>query len=181
VPHTHFLRCKYEAAIETYAGTRYYLDAASWTALGDKRRATELLAERLRKTQLSAVSSLSSLMSGLMGSLLAVLEGKRRDATAIMKGMQVEREPEVVFYLARHFAMLNAPAESIALLQRARTQGLTSSRTLTNDAVFIPLRKRDDFRREIDRAQVREQEARLAFDRAGGRGILNAGPYPHST
>jgi hypothetical protein len=109
-----------------------------------------------------------------MGSLLALLEGKGRDAKAIMKNMQVDREPEVLFYLARHFAMLSAPAESVALLQRACTQGLTSSHTLVNDAVFVPLRKRDDFRREIDRAQAREQEARLAFDRAGGRGILNA-------
>jgi tetratricopeptide (TPR) repeat protein len=165
-PHTYFLRCEYEAAIESYADTRYYLDAASWAALGDTRRATELLAERVRNTQLSA------LMSGLMGSLLALLEGKGRDATTIMKGMQVDREPEVVFYLARHFAMLNDAEQSIALVQRSRMQGLTSSHTLTHDAVFDRVRKRSDFQRELDRARAREQEARLAFDRAGGRTIL---------
>jgi tetratricopeptide (TPR) repeat protein len=167
VPHTYFLHCEYETAIESYTDTRYYLDAASWAALGDTRRATELLSERLRKTQLSV------LMSGLMGSLLAVLEGKRGDAADIMKGMQVEREPEVVFYLARHFAMLNVAAESIALLQRARTQGLSSSYTLMHDAVFDPLRKRADFQRELDGARAREKEARVAFDRAGGRAILS--------
>ena len=49
VPHTCSSSCEYEAAIETYSDTRYYLDAASWTALGDTRRATELLTERLRQ------------------------------------------------------------------------------------------------------------------------------------
>jgi tetratricopeptide (TPR) repeat protein len=170
VPHTYFLRCEYEAAIETYTDTRYYLDAAAWAALGDTKRATQCLSERLRKTQLAA---LSKLMSGLMGSLLAVLNGKRDDATTIMKSMQVEREPEVIFYLARHFAMLNAADESIEMLQRARTQGLTSSHTLRSDIVFNRIRKRADFQRELDRARAREDEARRAFDRAGGRAILS--------
>jgi hypothetical protein len=71
--------------------------------------------------------------------------------------------------------MLKDPAESIALLHRARSQGLTSSFTLMHDAVFDPLRKLGDFRRELDQAQVREQEARVAFDRAGGQAILGSG------
>ena len=168
VPHTYFLRCEYEAAIESYTDTGYYLDAASWAALDDTRRAVELLTERLRKTQ-----TLSKLMSGLMGSLLAVLENRRRDAEALMKGMEIDREPEVVFYLARHFAMLNAPGESLDLLQRARTQGLASSHTLAHDAVFRRFLKRADFQRELNLARAREKEARLAFERAGGKAILS--------
>jgi len=168
VPHTYFLRCEYEAAIESYTDTGYYLDAASWAALDDTRRAVELLAERLRKTQ-----TLSKLMSGLMGSLLAVLEDRRGDAEALMKGLQIDREPEVVFYLARHFAMLNAPEESLDLLQRARTQGLASSHTLLNDTVFKRFLKRADFQRELNLARVREKEARVAFERAGGKAVLS--------
>ena len=171
VPHTYFLRCEYEAAIETYPDTRYYLDAAAWSALGDNRRATELLSERLARTQ---PSSLSTLMSGLMRSLLAVLEGRRREAAEIMNGMKVERDPEVLFYLARHFAMLKTPDESVALLLRARTQGLTSSRTLENDPVFTRLRNRSDFQRELGYSRTREQAARSAFEKAGGRSIVSA-------
>ena len=166
VPHTYFLRCQYEDAIESYSDTRYYLDAASWAALGDTRRAIKLLAERLRNTQLSA------LMSGSMTSLLAVLEGRRQDALTLLNALQIEREPELVFYLARHFAMLSASEQCIALLQRARTQGFISPYTLMHDEVFKSLRKRGDFQRELDHARAREQEARLAFDRAGGRKIL---------
>ena len=170
VPHTHFLLCEYEASIESYADTRYYLDAACWTALGDSGRATKLLAERLRKPR---GSGFSDLMSGLMGSLLAILERKRSNATTIMTGMQIDHDPEIAFYLARHFAMLNAPAESVAMLRRARMHGHTSSHTLTTDAVFKPFGKRADFRRELDFARAREQEARRAFEMAGGRTILS--------
>ena len=98
-------------------------------------------------------------MTGLMGSLLAVLEGKRRDAETLMRELQVDREPEVVFYLARHFAMLNAPAESLDLLQRARTQGLASSHTLANDAVFARFLQRVDFQRELNLSRAREKES----------------------
>ena len=171
VPHTHFLLCAYEAAIESYADTRYYLDAACWTALGDPRRATELLTERLRKPR---VSGLSDLMSGLMGSLLAILERKRRDAMTLMNGMQIDHDPEIAFYLARHFAMLNAPAESVAMVQRARLHGHTSSHTLAHDAVFTPFRKRADFQRELDLARSKEQEARAAFKSAGGSAVLSS-------
>jgi len=170
VPHTHFLLCEYEASIESYADTRYYLDAACWTALGDPRRATELLSERLRKPR---VSGLSDLMSGLMGSLLAILERRRGDATTIMTRMQIDHDPEIAFYLARHFAMLNAPAESVAMLQRARMHGHTASHTLAHDGVFTSLRKRADFQRELDLSRALETEARVAFERAGGRAILS--------
>jgi len=108
-----------------------------------------------------------------MGSLLAVLEDRRGDAEALMKGLQIDREPEVVFYLARHFAMLNAPEESLDLLQRARTQGLASSHTLLNDTVFKRFLKRADFQRELNLARVREKEARVAFERAGGKAVLS--------
>ena len=53
VPHTHFLRWDYADTLDTYGPTRYYLDAAAWAALGDGRRATAMLRERLAATQLS--------------------------------------------------------------------------------------------------------------------------------
>jgi len=39
--------------------------------------------------------------------------------------------------------------------------------------VFKPFGKRADFRRELDLARAREQEARRAFEMAGGRTILS--------
>lgn len=170
VPHTHFLRCEYEATLDTYGATRYYLDAAAWAALGDPTRATTVLRERL------AAGPLSPLMAGLMGSLLATLESRRDDAMAIMTGLEVEREPETTFYLARHFAMLDAASDSIRMLQRARGEGLTSSYTLARDEVFAPLRGLHDFQRELDHARIAERDARRALERIRrGRSAVEGG------
>jgi DNA-binding winged helix-turn-helix (wHTH) protein len=161
IPHTHFLRCDYNATLDTYGGTGYYLDAAALAALGDTKRATTLLSERLRTRRLSV------LMAGLMGSLLATLKGPRDEAVRVTNDLEVTREPEVIFYLARHFAMLGAAQESVRLLQRARVAGFTSSRTLEHDNVFVAIRGRADFRRELEQAQHREREARRALELAG--------------
>src|SRR5262249_39738657 len=120
VPHTHFLRCEYEATLETYGQTRYYLDAAAWAALGDQPRAKLVLRERLAR------GALSPQMSALMGSLLALLEGRRDAAMATITSVAIDDEPEIVFYLARHCGMLGARVETVQMLRRARQEGLTS-------------------------------------------------------
>jgi DNA-binding winged helix-turn-helix (wHTH) protein len=161
VPHTHFLRGEYEATLDTYGGTRYYLDAAAWAARGDRRRAQSMLAERLPAMPLVV------LMRGLMASLLDVLEGRRDQAITVMQKMDCAREPEVMFYIARHFAMIDAPAEAVRMVRQARESGFWSSVALTRDAVFEPLRRRADFKREVSGASRAEDESRLSLRRAG--------------
>src|ERR1700727_3361430 len=79
VAHTFFLAGQYKTAIEAYSGrTGYYLDAAAWAALDDRKQAAALLRERLSKT------SFSKLITALMLSLLAILEGKTRGAETTM-------------------------------------------------------------------------------------------------
>jgi DNA-binding winged helix-turn-helix (wHTH) protein len=160
VTHTYFLRGEYQASIDTYAGTRYYLDAASWAALGDATRAAHLLGERL------ASSELSTPMAGLMSSLHAILEGRRDDAVAAMQSMRIEREPEAVFYLARHYAMLDAVPDVVRCLQQARREGLTSSTTMQCDPVFRKLRKHAALAREVEEAVRVEQSAKRELERA---------------
>ena len=78
VPHTLFVLSRYPETIESYSGrTGYYLDAAAWAALNNKAHAAGLLRERL------ANAALSQLMSGLMQSLLALVEGRDGDALAL--------------------------------------------------------------------------------------------------
>lgn len=163
VPHTHFLHCDYPATLDTYGPTRYYLDAAAWAALGDTRRAATMLRERL------AAAPLSGLMAGVMGSLLAVLEERRDEALAMMRAIVIDKEPEVLLYLARHFAMLGAVDDGIRMVQHARAGGLVSSHTLEHDAVFAPLRTHPAFRREIDRAKAIERDARRVLERSRSR------------
>jgi DNA-binding winged helix-turn-helix (wHTH) protein len=165
VPHTHFLRCEYESTLDTYGATRYYLDAAAWAALGDTSRATTLLQERL-------AGPLSPLMAGLMGSLAATLAGRRDEAVAMMRTIEVAREPEVVFYLARHYALLDAADDCIVLLRRARSEGFTCSHTLEHDKAFTSVRDHEGFQRETREAAAAERRTRRALEQAGSERVF---------
>ena len=141
------MQCDYQATLDTYGQTRYYLDAAAWAALGDTARATYLLSERL------ASGSLSPLMGGLMSSLLAVLEGRHADARTEISSVPIGRDPEVLLYLARHLGKIGAAAECIRVLRRARIKGLTSSYTLEHDTWFAPVRGHGEFVNEVEEAK----------------------------
>ena len=169
VTHTHFLLCDYPATLDSYSGTRYYLDAAAWAALGDIPRAIELLRERL------STRDLSTLMAGLMHSMVAALTGHRDDALTAMKELTVAREPEVIFYLARHFAMLDAGPECVAMLRRARAEGLTSSYTMAHDEAFKRVRRQTAFCEELAEARRAEAAASRTLERAGLERLFRAG------
>ena len=130
VAHTYFLAGDYSGAIETYgaASDAYYLDAAAWVALGEKKRATALLRERLR------AMPLSGLMGALLGSLLAVLENNSEKALRLMQGADTSREPEIAVYFARHCAALGNGQAAIRFLERAAQMGFVCApNTLRSD------------------------------------------------
>ena len=141
VPHTLFLDGAYPAAIETYSGRPgYYLDAAAWAALGDKGRATTLLRDRLARM------SLSELMSGLMGSLLAALDDRFDDAFNCMEAMKIPHEPEVLVYLARHYSFIKAADSAIKALKRAAQSGFVCPpATLQSDPWLGAVRAHPEF------------------------------------
>jgi DNA-binding winged helix-turn-helix (wHTH) protein len=155
VAHTHFLAADYPAAIETYRGRgAYYLDAAAWAALGETKRAITLLRERLRAL------SLSSLMSALLGSLLAVLQKKPDEAVRLMEAADTTREPEVLVYFARHYAHLGLASSAIrALRQAARAGFVCAPITLQVDPWLNPLRKHRGFAAFFKESQMRVRDA----------------------
>ncbi len=158
VSHTYFLKCEYRTTIETYPkGARYYLDAAAWAALGETEHARMLLEERLH------TPGLSPLMSSLMGSLHAILQNRHQDAAEIMRDGGIEREPEVLFYFARHYAMMDDATETLRMLSRAFNEGFTSSVTLQKDTAFKAIRNHDDFSAHLSRAKDFESATRLAY------------------
>lgn len=138
--HTFFLTGQYKTAIETYGGRAgYYLDAAAWAALDDRHQAVALLRERLSNT------SFSKLIRALMASLLAILEGKRDEAESIMDEADTSREPEILFYFARHYSHMRLLDSSIKALQLAARSGFTCAPdTLRSDPWLGPLRKHRD-------------------------------------
>lgn len=159
VAHTFFLAGNYEAALETYGGrTGYYLDAAAWAALRDPKRAIALLRDRLKKMPLSR------LMTALLGSLLALLEGRTADAARLMAEADAIHEPEVLVYFARHYAqMKRISAAFTALREAARSGFICSPNTLRSDAWLRPLQRHREFRSLVRCAENLVDKAQSSF------------------
>ena len=155
VAHTWFLAGEYGCAIETYCGrAAYYLDAAAWAALGHEKRAIALLAERLAK------ESLSSLMNALMGSLLALLQGRIDQSARIMDQADTTRDPEISVYFARHYARGKHTEKAVHALNRAAQAGfICAPITLRTDPWLSPLRKQRQFESLLQEFETVVQQA----------------------
>jgi DNA-binding winged helix-turn-helix (wHTH) protein len=170
VAHTHFLKGEFSRVFETYnSGAGYYLDAAAWAGLGAVDRAVDLLRTRLSQSQPGPS------MSSLMASLLAVLEDRGEDAIALMESEDIIREPEGLFYLARHCGMLNAAGPAIHLVRRARLGGFWSSRTLERDPAFAGIRNGPGFDDELQQARRLETHACQVFRQTLGHAFVPQG------
>jgi DNA-binding winged helix-turn-helix (wHTH) protein len=165
VAHTHFLQGDFAKVFETYTGVLYYLDAAAWAALGAHDGAAALLRPRLSSPGLSPV------MSVVMGSLLAILEGRSEQALDLIRNAEPFREPEILFYLARHLGMLDARDLTIRFLQRAREEGFWSSTAMENDPAFAQLRNSHEFDLELEETKRLESVALQAFYESLGSAV----------
>ncbi len=156
IPHTLFLAGEYEATIETYSGrASYYLDAAAWAALGETQRARMLLRERV------ASMPLSGLMSGLMYSLLALLEDRADEAIDRMDSMQIVHEPEILVYLARHYSRMGTANAALDALKRAAESGFVCAPlTLAEDPWLEAVRKHPEFAHVLANAETLAAQAR---------------------
>ena len=167
VAHTSFLAGEFGAAIESYSGrAAYYLDAAAWAALGDQQRAITLLRERLGRM------SLSQLMTALMSSLLALLEGRFEDAFALMKAADATREPEILVYFARHYAKAGFQNAAVDALRRAAEQGfICAPEMLAVDPWLEAVRAHPEFGLLLSNAEEKVSEARSQFEAYRARSL----------
>ena len=154
VAHTHFARGEFSRVFETYTDALYYLDAAAWAALGARDRAAQLLRERLKRAPLSKT------ISTLMSSLLAVLDGETKCAAELMGDLDGFRDPEGLFYLARHFAMFDDLEGAVEMVRRARLAGFLPSSASLNDPVFSRFHSYPNWQREIEEADRSESSSR---------------------
>jgi DNA-binding winged helix-turn-helix (wHTH) protein len=160
VAHTLFLDGEYASAIETYSGrAAYYLDAAAWAALGNRKRAITLLRERLNRMYLS------KLMIALMSSLLALLEGRTDEAIHLMETADTTREPEILVYFARHYAKLKLADSAVKALKQAAQSGFVCApNTLTSDPWLSTVRKHVEFGVLLNTAETLVGKAQSSFE-----------------
>ena len=167
IAHTLFLTGQYKTAIAIYGGRAgYYLDAAAWAALGDERRAIDLLRERLDRM------SLSNLMTALMASLLAVLEGSTAEAVKLMEAADTTHEPEILLYFARHCSKMGKGDLAIRALKKAAKMGFVCSpQTFNLDGWLRPLREHPKFSSLLRDSETRIREAQGSFESFKGSSI----------
>lgn len=167
VAHSFFFKGDFASAIEAYSGrAAYYLDAAAWAALGHRDRAIKVLRQRLKQ------SSLSTVMTALMTSLLAILEDRKEPAIRAMKSVEVHHEPEIVACLARHYSFLGlGDAGARALLQAAEEGFTCAPETLRGDPWLSAVRKSAQFpsllRHSEARIRIARSKVRIRFKAEG--------------
>jgi DNA-binding winged helix-turn-helix (wHTH) protein len=160
VAHTMFFCGRYRSAIDAYSGrTAYYLDAASWAALGNRKHAIALLQERL------GTMSLSRLIRTLLDSLLAVLENRADEAIHLMQNADTTREPEILVYFARQYAKLGFPEfAGKAVTQAAALGFVCAPQTLKRDSWFKSLRDDARFPALCKSMETRTENARSSLE-----------------
>jgi hypothetical protein len=166
VAHTLFLTGDYAKIFETYERKGYYLDAASWAAMGQVDRAITLLRTRLNQPEIGP------LMSAMMASLLRVLEGKGQDVAAIVEKVGTVHEPEAIFYFARHAGMSHDAESAVHLVERARLGGFWSSQALEHDAAFARIRDHVKFQHEVRESRKLESHSLHALKTGLGEDMV---------
>jgi tetratricopeptide (TPR) repeat protein len=169
VAHTYFLLGRYQNVLDVLPiKSGMYLDAAAIAACGRDAEAIALLRER------EGAKEPGGGIRAMMRSLLALLEGDR--ALALRYVDEVEgsgmKDPESMFYTARHVARLDEKDRAIEMLLKIIEDNFICDFSLAHDPWLISLRSHPRFEYLAGRASERRREAHAAFVAAGGEVLL---------
>jgi hypothetical protein len=104
-------------------------------------------------------------MAALMGSLLAILEGRAGEAATLMEAADTTREPEILTYFARHFAHMGLADRAMNAAKLAQQSGfLCAPQTLRADPWFSALREHPRFQSLLSTSETLAEEARSSFE-----------------
>jgi DNA-binding winged helix-turn-helix (wHTH) protein/tetratricopeptide (TPR) repeat protein len=162
VGHTWFLQADYPRVVTLPMADHPYIAAISQAELG---RAGEAL---------TALHDLEPKLPGRLREFAVVartlLEGRSADSVAAVQRIVGSdfRDPEGLFYLARHLAHLNEGPAAVGLLERVIAGGYVCFPTMARDRWLDPLRKKPGFTKLLRQAETAHQEAASAFERLAG-------------
>jgi TolB-like protein len=144
-----------------------YLVPLSMAELG---RSTEALAA-LREVEPKIPTRVRSLVTAAR----FLLEGKAADSIAAVNHFVAEfRDPEALYYSARHLAHLNEIDAAIDLFERVVGGGCVSFPTFARDPWLQPLRQLPAFVRALGQAEEEHQKAAAVFREQGGEKLVGA-------
>ncbi len=170
ISHTYFLLGEYQRTLDEGLPPEraFYLDAAALASSGREEEALYRLRER-EKTRAGGPQL-------LMRSLRALLEGDRAAAARAADERLASgvRDPESLFYVARHLVRLDEPDRAIDVLSTVIDQNFICDFSLAHDPWLDPLRAHPRYAHLTDKAAKRRREAHAAFVQAGGELLLAA-------
>jgi serine/threonine protein kinase len=168
--HTYFLLGDYANTLDCYSkkGT-YYLDCAALAATGEHQAALSKLLEREQS------GATTGAVQGIMRSLRAYLEGNWEEClNAILAAdTAIRKDPEVLFYSARHLARINETDRAISALSTAIDRGFLCGSAISRDPWFAPLRSLPRYIELMKEAERRRSETHAAFLAAGGEQVIS--------
>ena len=168
--HTYFLLGDYASVLDCYSknGT-YYLDCAALVALGENETALSMLREREQS------AGTTGAVQGIMRSLRAYLEGNWEECVNAIATAEaaILRDPEVLFYSARHLARINETNRAISALSTALDHGFLCGSAILRDPWFASLRSCSRYVELMHEAERRRSETHAAFFGAGGEQVIS--------
>jgi len=172
IAHTYFVLGDYGKAIDCYGEKfGYYLDCASFAALGEGRKALSMLRERERYGKGPGA------VRGIMVSLRAYLEGNLEEClSAIEKATaDIAQDPETLFYSARHLARINETERALSALAAAIERGFLCDFAVLRDPWFDSLRSVPRYAKLMEESKGRRGQAHAEFLAAGGGQLISVG------
>jgi serine/threonine protein kinase/tetratricopeptide (TPR) repeat protein len=166
VSHTYFVLRDYQKTLDLVPPERgFYIDAAALASLGREEEALS----RLRQRETVAAGG----PQALMRSLRALLEGDPAGAAlAVDEHESRIRDPESLFYAARHMARLGEADRAIDMLSNVIDQNYICNFSLAHDPWLNSVQGHPRYANLLHKAAERRQEAHAAFVEAGGEALL---------
>jgi DNA-binding winged helix-turn-helix (wHTH) protein/tetratricopeptide (TPR) repeat protein len=172
VVHTWFLLGDYARVASVKLEEAPYVGALSRAALGQTAETIEELRELEPRTR--------TRLRDFMIAARTLLEKNGPDSVRTIDRIVASdfRDPEALFYLARHLAYLHETGRSLELLQRAVAGGFFCYPAMAHDPWLDPLRGKPEFERLLGEARNRHHEAAAAFSKVQGDVVLGLATRP---
>ena len=168
--HTYFLLGDYLNTLDSYSKKgAYYLDCAALAAMGENVIALSKLREREQS------GGATGSVQGIMRSLRAYLEGNWDESLEAITAEDafIRRDPETLYYSARHLARMNQTGQAISALSAAIERGFLCTSAISRDPWFASLCAVPRFVELMREAERRRKETHAAFLAAGGEQVIS--------
>ena len=168
--HTYFLLGDYANTLDCYSKKgAYYLDCAALVAMGENQIALSKLREREQS------GGATGSVQGIMRSLRAYLEGNWEECLNAIAAAEtvISKDPETLFYSARHLARINETDRAISALSAAIDRGFVCASAISRDPWFNSLRSCPRYAEVMKEALWRRSETHAAFLAAGGEQVIS--------